>query len=317
MRIGLMIEGQAGLTWERWSHILRTAERLHFPSIFRSDHYVIGTPKSSLDAYLTFVVAARETNSIRFGPLVTPITFRSPQDVGRMAAQINQLSNGRFLLGLGAGWHEPEHVSFGIPFPPLSERFDRLEEAINVIKTLWAPGPASYKGKHYQVEEVDCLPKPVYGADTPILIGGSGEKRTIPLVAKYADEWNAVNVPLSLYQHKVDVLEAACASQDRDPMTVHRSRMSMALVADDQLSLDRMTRWHMSMNGATGSPAEYRKDKSEKNNFLVGQTSELVDTLGQFADMGVEEVQFEHFNFGSDEWPEYLASEIAPVVAAF
>ncbi|HIF12788.1 MAG TPA: LLM class flavin-dependent oxidoreductase, partial [Dehalococcoidia bacterium] len=123
MRIGLMIEGQAGLTWERWSHILRTAERLQFPSIFRSDHYVIGAPKSSLDAYLTFAIAARETSSIRFGPLVTPITFRSPQDVGRMAAQINQLSNGRFLLGLGAGWHEPEHVRFGIPFPPLHERF--------------------------------------------------------------------------------------------------------------------------------------------------------------------------------------------------
>jgi F420-dependent oxidoreductase-like protein len=317
MRIGLMIEGQAGLTWERWIHILHTAERLQFPSIFRSDHYVIGTPKSSLDAYLTFAIAARETSSVRFGPLVTPITFRSPQDVGRMAAQINQLSNGRFLLGLGAGWHEPEHIQFGIPFPSLHERFDRLEEAINVIKTLWGPGPASYKGKHYQVEEVDCLPKPVYGADTPILIGGSGEKRTIPLVAKYADEWNAVNVPLSLYQHKVDVLEGACAAQDRDPGTVHRSRMSMALVAGDQLSLDRMTRWHMSMSGATGSPAEYRKDKSENNNFLVGLTSELVDTLGQFADMGVEEAQFEHFNFGSDEWPEYLASEIAPIVAAF
>ena len=317
MRIGLMIEGQAGLTWERWIHILHTAERLEFPSIFRSDHYVIGAPKSSLDAYLTFAVAARETSSIRFGPLVTPVTFRSPQDVGRMAAQINQLSDGRFLLGLGAGWHEPEHVQFGIPFPPLRERFDRLEEAINIIKKLWGPGPASYKGEHYQIKDVDCLPKPVYGADTPILIGGSGETRTLPLVAKYADEWNAVNVPIGLYQHKVDVLEAACTAIDRDPATVHRSRTSMALVAGDEGSLDRMTRWHMSLSGATGSPSAWRKEKAENNNFLVGLTSELVDTLGKFADMGVEEVQFEHFNYGSDEWPEYLAREIAPQVAAF
>ena len=107
MRIGLMVEGQAGLTWERWSHILKTAEALGIPTVFRSDHYHTGRQMDSLEAYLSFVVAARETRSIRFGPLVTPMTFRSPVDVGRMAAQISQLSRGRFLLGLGAGWFEP------------------------------------------------------------------------------------------------------------------------------------------------------------------------------------------------------------------
>ena len=155
MRIGLMVEGQNDLTWERWIHILHVAERLEFPSLFRSDHYFTGRHKSSLDAYLTFAIAARETSSIRFGPLVTPIMFRSPVDVGRMAAQINALSSGRFLLGLGAEWNEPEHVQYGIPFPPLRERFDRLEEGLNVIKTLWGPGPASYKGEYYRVEDVD------------------------------------------------------------------------------------------------------------------------------------------------------------------
>ncbi|HEX6031183.1 MAG TPA: LLM class flavin-dependent oxidoreductase, partial [Tepidiformaceae bacterium] len=111
MDVGLMVEGQNGLTWERWERILKMAERLGFPTVFRSDHYFIGkaNQQDSLEAYLSFVMAARDTSRIRFGPLVTPVTFRSPVDVGRMAAQIDQLSGGRFVMGLGAGWNEPEH----------------------------------------------------------------------------------------------------------------------------------------------------------------------------------------------------------------
>ena len=120
MDIGLMVEGQNGLSWERWSHILALAERLGFPSLFRSDHYFIGSHKDSLEAYLSFVLAAKETQNVRFGPLVTPVTFRSPVDIGRMAAQIDVLSGGRFVMGLGAGWNEAEHRGYGIPFPPRS-----------------------------------------------------------------------------------------------------------------------------------------------------------------------------------------------------
>ena len=109
----------------------------------RSDHYFIGRQQDSLEAYLSFAVAARETSTIRFGPLVSPVTFRSPVDVGRMAAQIDQLSGGRFVMGVGAGWNEAEHQAYGINFPPVKERFDRLDEAIQVMKSLWGPGPAS------------------------------------------------------------------------------------------------------------------------------------------------------------------------------
>lgn len=315
MRIGLMVEGQAGLTWERWIHIIQNAERLGLASVFRSDHYFIGKQRSSLDAYLTFAIAARETKRIRFGPLVSPVTFRSPIDVGRMAAQINQLSNGRFLLGLGAGWHQPEHDAYGIPFPPTRERFDRLEEALNVVKTLWGQGPASYEGKHYQVREVDCLPKPVFGESTPVLIGGKGEKRTLPLVAKYADEWNAVNDKLDVYKYLTEVLAARCEDVGRDPATLHRSMMAFGLVAGDERSLDRLTRHHMEMSGATGSPTEYRAAQVRDKNWIVGLTDEVVDKLGQFAELGVEEVQFQLFNFDSDEVPAYYATEIAPRVA--
>jgi alkanesulfonate monooxygenase SsuD/methylene tetrahydromethanopterin reductase-like flavin-dependent oxidoreductase (luciferase family) len=154
MRIGLMIEGQNGLTWERWSHILQMAERLKFPSVFRSDHYFIGPQQDSLEAYLSFVLAARETSTIRFGPLVTPVTFRAPVNVARMAAQIDLLSGGRFVMGMGAGWNEAEHSAYGIPFPPVKERFDRLEEAIRLTRALWA-GPATFDGRYYQLREAD------------------------------------------------------------------------------------------------------------------------------------------------------------------
>ena len=317
MRIGLMVEGQNGLTWERWVHILHTAEHLGLASVFRSDHYFIGAHKSSIDAFLSFAVAARETSKIRFGQLVSPVTFRSPVDVGRMAAQISQLSNGRYQLGLGAGWHEPEHTAYGIPFPPTRERFERLEETIHVIKALWGSGPASFSGKHYSVTDVDCLPKPVFGAETPILIGGSGERRTLPLVAKYADEWNAVNMKEQMYQHKVDVLHASCDKVDRDPNTIHRSMMVFGLVAGDERSLDRLTLHHMQMSGASGSPAEYRAQKVEQSNWIVGLTDEVVDRLGNFASMGLEEVQLQLFNYDSDEVPAYYASEIAPRVSGF
>lgn len=312
-----MVEGQAGLTWERWIHILHTAEDLGLDSVFRSDHYFIGSHQSSIDAFLSFAVAARETSRIRFGQLVSPVTFRSPVDVGRMAAQINQLSNGRYQLGLGAGWHGPEHEAYGIPFPPTRERFDRLEEAINVIKAMWGPGPASYKGNHYSVTDVDTIPKPVFGADTPILIGGSGEKRTLPLVAKYADEWNAVNMKEEMYRHKLEVLHAECDKLDRDPATLHRSMMVFGLIAGDERSLDRLTRHHMRASGATGSPAEYRAQKVEASNWIVGLTDEVVDRFGNFAEMGLEEAQFQLFNFDSDEVPAYYAEELAPRVAGF
>ncbi len=312
-----MVEGQNGLTWERWVHILRTAEELGLDSVFRSDHYFIGSHKSSIDAFLSFAVAARETSRIRFGQLVSPVTFRSPVNVGRMAAQINQLSNGRYQLGLGAGWHEPEHTDYGIRFPPTRERFDRLEEAINLIKAMWGAGPASYKGKFYSVTNVDTIPKPVFGADTPILIGGSGEKRTLPIVAKYADEWNAVNMQEEMYQHKIDVLAAACEKVARDPATIHRSMMVFGLIAGDERSLDRLTRHHMEMSGATGSPAAYRQQKVEASSWIVGLTDEVVDRLGNFAKMGLEEVQLQLFNFDSDEVPAYYANELAPRVAGF
>ena len=172
MDISLMVEGQNGLTWDKWSNILRRSEDAGLSGVFRSDHFFIGTQQDSLEPYLSFTMAALQTERIRFGPLVTPVTFRPPVNVGRMAAQLDQLSNGRFVMGLGGGWNESEHVAYGVPFPPVGERLSRLEEAIHVMRGLWGPGPASYEGRFYTLKDADCLPKPPVGRPT-LLIGGA------------------------------------------------------------------------------------------------------------------------------------------------
>lgn len=312
MKVSLMVEGQNGLNWERWLHILDLAERLQFPGLFRSDHYFIGTQQDSLDPYLSFAVAAHATSSIRFGPLVSPVTFRSPVDHARMASQIDLLSGGRFTMGVGAGWNEPEHAAYGIPFPAVKERFERLEEAIQVMQALWTQSMAVFEGRHYRLKDADMKPKPASGRP-PLLIGGGGEKKTLKLAARYADEWNAVNLTPEVFQHKLDVLAGHCEGEGRDPATLAKSMMTFGIIGPDPRDIDAATERLMSMFGGRGSTEEFRKGARERG-MIVGGTDEVVDRLGKLAELGMDEVMFQHFNFDSDNVPEYLAAEIAPRV---
>ncbi len=312
-----MVEGQNGLTWERWRHILRLAERLGFPSLFRSDHYMISEPRDSLEAYLSFVMAAEETSSLRFGPLVSPVTFRAPLDVARMAAQIQQLSGGRFVMGLGAGWNDAEHKAFGVPFPPVAERMDRLEEALQLTRAVWQPGPTTFDGRYYQLRGADVLPKP--DPAPPILVGGAGERRTLRLVAQYADEWNCVNQNPESYAAKTAVLERHCEAVGRDPATIRRSMMMFALVGPTPDHVDAATRvmlQHLSADSGT-STEEFRRATAVERGLLVGGTDELVDTLGRLAESGLQEIDMQHLVWDSDDIPIWLAEEVAPLVKDF
>ncbi len=306
MQIGLMVEGQNGLTWERWSHILALAERLRFPSVFRSDHYFIGTQQSSIEAFLSFVVAAKETRTIRFGSLVAPMTFRSPVDVGRMAAQVSLLSGGRFVLGIGAGWNEPEHQAYGIPFPSLGDRMARLEEAVHVIKALWGPGPADYAGRFFRLEGADCLPKP---ERLPLLIGGGGERKTLKLVAQHADEWNCVMQPPAGYAHKVEVLLRHCEAAGRNPATIRRSMMTFCFAGHTMAGVEALLRTFFRDQTSTGAELV---ERARNRRMLLGTTGQIVDTLSELEAHGLQEVMLQHLDFASDDLPEYFAAEIAP-----
>ena len=311
MDIGLMVEGQHDLDWERWRHILRLAERLGFPSLFRSDHYFIIDRRGSLDTWTSLAVAAVETSRIRFGPLVAPVTFRHPVDVGRMAAQLDLLSGGRFVLGLGNGWHEPEHDAYGIPFPPPAERAARLGEALQLMQAMWGPGPASFDGRHYQLRDVDVLPKPAAGRPW-LLIGGSGPKRTLRYAAQYAHEWNTPNAPPDALRERIAILDAHCEAVGRDPATVRKSMMTFAPVGPDAATIERGMA-HIPRLAALPTYAERRALALERGQ-LIGGADELVEQLGRLAEVGISEVQFQILDFYDDTLAEWLAAEIAPQV---
>lgn len=258
-------------------------------------------------------MAAPQTERIRFGPLVTPVTFRPPVNVGRMAAQLDLLSNGRFVMGLGAGWNEAEHAAYGVPFPPIGERLSRLEEAIHVMRALWGPGPASYEGRFYTLKDADCLPKPAEDRPT-LLIGGGGERRTMRFAAQYAHEWNCISMHPEAYTHKAAVLQAHCEAVGRDPSTLKRSMMTFGLLGPNK---DRAAagfkRFFRMEESATAAEVEAH---ARGRGMLVGGTDEVLDRLGELSALGVGEVMFQHMDFRDDEFISYLGGELAPRAAS-
>ena len=315
MDISLMIAAHAGLSWESWRHILSLAERLEFTSVFRSDHYFVRTQETdSLEAFISFATAAAETSRVRFGSLVSPVTFRHPVDVARMAVQIDLLAEGRFVLGLGAGWSQVEHAAYGLPFPGIKERMDRLDEALRLTRALWSDVPANFDGEFYSLADVEMRPRP-RGAGPPILIGGVGEKRTLRMVAEHADEWNANNLTPEAYVRKSEVLARHCEAVGRDPATIKRSIDMSAMIGPDEAAQNAATtavRTWMAPD-LPEDPVAARA-QAAKAGFLTGGTDQVVDWLGTMADVGVQEVQFLHLLMDRDEMPEWLASDIAPQV---
>lgn len=201
VEIGIMIEGQQDLTWDRFFRIVDAVEELGFGSLFRSDHLtaLFGPhDRASLALWPSLTALAIRTKRIRFGPMVCPITFRHPAMVAKMAAAVDVLSGGRLDLGLGAGWHDGEHRMFGINYPPYRRRLEMLVEGVQVIKALWSGEPTTFEGKHYQLDAAESHPGPAQENPT-IIMGGKGEK-TLKVVAQHATEWNCSYVGLDVFR---------------------------------------------------------------------------------------------------------------------
>ncbi|HEX6578053.1 MAG TPA: LLM class F420-dependent oxidoreductase, partial [Jiangellaceae bacterium] len=196
MQLRIFTEPQEGATYDQLRRVAGAAEELGFDAFFRSDHYLSmdtdGMPGPT-DAWVTLAGLARETKRIRLGTLVSPVTFRLPGPMAIAVAQVDAMSGGRVELGIGAGWYQAEHTAYGIPFPPVGERFDMLEEQIAVITGLWESPPGgrfTYTGDRYTVTGSPGLPKPAQRPRPPVILGGSGRTRTPRLAARYADEFN-------------------------------------------------------------------------------------------------------------------------------
>ena len=314
-----MVEAQEDLTWERWHTIIDRVEVLGFESIWRSDHYLTdqGEPeREALEAWISFATLADRTSKVRFGPLVSPMTFRHPSVLAIMAACVDQLSGGRLELGLGAGWFTEEHKAFGVPFYNMPIRFEMLREGIEVIESLWTTDNVSFEGKHYQLENATCYPKPTQTPRPPIIIGGVGEKYTLPIAAKYADEWNSFSIDATSYKAKRDVLTTRCEELGRDPSTIKCSWMGPVLTGHSEKEmnqrLDNMRRALPAVPEVANapSPASLRDHA-----WLVGTPQEVVEQLGGLMEAGAERFMLQTYNVDDMEILEIIATEIMPQVA--
>jgi F420-dependent oxidoreductase-like protein len=305
-----MIEGQDGLNWERWKRLLQTAEDGGFQCVFRSDHFsnAAGVDKDSLELWTSLTFAATFTERIEFGPLVTPMTFRHPSMTVRYAAAVDDLSEGRLVLGMGAGWQEREHKKFGVPFYDFPTRFAMLEEALDIVSRLFlTDGPVDYVGKHYTLEDAQLLPRPRRPGGPPILIGGNGPKQTLPLAAKYAEEWNALYIPLETFKERNALLDELLKQFGREPDDIKRSLMVQAVFGKDDAALKSKID---AISERTGS--EVTVESLLDRGFIVGTPPAFTDCIGAFVEAGVQRFMLQWLDQDDIDGLEAIARDVLP-----
>ena len=302
-QIGIMLEGQEGLSWDRWRRICADADRLGFASLRRSDHLVsvmgpLASNRDCIECWESLALAAEWTTRIEFGPMVSPITFRLPGMLAKIAASVDALSGGRLILGVGAGWNRNEHEAFGIPFYSERERFEHLESGIKAIREIWAT----------------TNPKPGRNP-IPLLMGGKGLKRTIPLVAREAAEWNLSRLDPDMFRDRRDALDAACREIGRDPATIRRSVMTSYIVGRDRSEqLDRAAKVREVIPDlASLSPEEVLE--SRDGPWLVGTPDEIAGRIRKHSKLGIDLFMLQHFLLDDSDALELLAKEVVPAVA--
>lgn len=294
-QIGIMLEGQDGLNWGRWSKLLQTAEDFGYQCVFRSDHFTNpNTPdKDSLELWVSLTYAASQTKRIEFGSCVAPTTFRHPSMSVRMAAAVDDLSNGRLIYGMGAGWQDREHHNFGIPFYDVPTRHAMLHDALEVTtRLLRSDEPVTYQGNHFSLDEAILLPRPK--RRTPIMIGGNGPKRTLPLAAQYADEWNGVFITPETYKERNTLLNDLLGERGRAPRDVKRSLMTQIQFARDEASL----------KSKPGDP--------NNRGIIVGTAPMVVDQLSQYVEAGVERFMLQWIDLDNIADLELIARDVLP-----
>jgi F420-dependent oxidoreductase-like protein len=293
-----MVEGQEGVTWEDWVALARATEEHGFEALFRSDHYgpvVAREEVGALDAWATLAGLAAVTSRIRLGTLVSPATFRHPSVFAKSAVTVDHISGGRVEAGLGAGWNESEHERYGFPFPPLKERMDAFAEQLEIVRRQWMGEAFSFEGEHYRLTDSDPLPKPLQSPHVPLIVGGSGKKRSVALAARWADEYNTVGAAPEHCREVRERMLEACEREGRDPLTF--SVMGMFVTGADRAELDERLR---------------RLGREPDSGAIVGTTDEVVARLTELAELGVERVMLQHLLHTDLDMLELVAKEVAP-----
>jgi len=286
-----MTEPQVGGTYEQLLAAALWAEQAGMVSFARSDHYYSSRdPRpDATDAFATLAGLARETQRIRLAVLVSPITFRHPAVIAKNAATIDQMSGGRFDLGIGTGWMELEHDAFGFPFPPWAERFDRLEEALAYLEATFGSGTGTLSGRYYELE-AEVQPKPT---NLRIIVGGSGAHRTPTLAGTHADEYNHFIAPAKEIAPKVARMRKAAAAAGRDPDAITVSVMGPVLTGKDQASYRRRL---VEAAAARDRDPDNLEQSWSDHGIPVGPPARAQETLAALAEIGVTKFYVQHLD---------------------
>jgi F420-dependent oxidoreductase-like protein len=306
MDLALMLEGQNGLTWPRWQRIAALAEDLGFAGLYRSDHYTNANPpdKESLELWTSLTWLASHSRRLEFGPLVSPVSFRQPTMTARIAAAIDDLSGGRLVLGLGAGWQVREHHNYGWDLLEVGPRMQRFEEGLEVVsRLLHSDTPVEYTGQFFQVHEGILLPRPQRPGGPPILIGGNGEQRTLPLVARFADEWNAVLIPAERIAALNQRLDGLLSAQGRQPSAVRRSLMTGLIFGRDEAEVSRVL-------GSRDA------DKLRAGGQVVGTAEQCAEQLRRIAAAGIQRVMLQWLDLDDLDRMEAMGRALVPLFPA-
>jgi F420-dependent oxidoreductase-like protein len=294
MDFGLMTEPQLGATYEEIRRTAKTAEDIGLSVYARSDHYLFPRfdDPHATDAFATLAGLARDTDRIRLAVLVSPITFRHPGVIAKTAATIDEMSGGRFVLGVGTGWMEEEHSQFGLPFWTQGERFERFEEALAYLRKAFGPDDEEFEGRFYTLGSAGVRPKPT--GELPIIVGGSGKRRTPRLAGTFADEYNVFADTPEGIRDKVAVMRQAAADQGRDPGSITISVMGGAVTGSDEASYQSNLERVAAADPFGRSPDELESRLADRG-LPVGPGPQAREAVAALSDAGVQRYYLQHF----------------------
>lgn len=304
----LMIEGQEGSSYADLARMAKKAEALGFGGLFRSDHWLPIIGKRTLpatDAWATLAGLAVETTKIRLGTLVSPMTFRRPSDLAKLAATVDQMSGGRLEVGFGTGWYEGEHQAYGLPFPPLKQRYEMLEEALEVCTALWsASNSTTYSGQHYSLTDAPGHPKPIQNP-LPVIVGGRGARRTPEIAARYAHEYNT-GAPLQEWIARCANVRAACERSGRGPASLRYTRMTATMIGLTEASAQEKVQRRFGHGSLTGDPAGWLAEQLGRG-ALIGGKQQVRDTVAAYAEAGCSRTYLQIVPAPSDDEIDEIA----------
>ena len=315
--ISIMIEGQQGLNWPRWQRLVAEVEALGFAGLFRSDHFTGPNPpdEDALEPLISLGYLADRSERIHFGTLVAPVSFRDPIMLARQALAIDDLSGGRLILGLGAGWQAREHEMFGYALGDIKTRFARFEEALEIVtRLLRDDARVTFDGRFYQLKDATFLPRPARPGGPRILIGGSGPRRTLPLVARYADWWNGVGLDRAAFRERSGLLDRLLREGGRAPGDVRRTMMRTVHFGADLAAVERRVAGKLRADLADKPFEEALETLIGEERALIGTPAMLIEQIRADGANGVEELMLQWFDLDDIDGLRAFATRVLPHV---